>query len=365
MLTYRSFTTPEKLLEKLIQRYDVPALAGAKNTFAIQARVVDVVRHWVETSFFDFNDNLITKLTGFIRLIEERHEQLGRSIRTSLQKKLDGRGSSSGFLFEEKIFSENPPDPIVPKTIFNPKMLQLVHIDELEVTRQLTIQTWKIFARIRPVELQNQAWSKAKHRAPNVVNMTALFNNFARHVSLHILSCEKLRDRVKIMTRYIEIAKHLQALNNYHMLMGVVAGFQNAAVSRLKFTREELSKKSSEQLGNILDLMTSENNFNNYRTVLREFPSPCIPFLGVFLTDLTFIEEGNSNFQGNLINFFKRQLVGNSIKQIQQFQQAAYNLQEVYQIQLLLKNLKVADDAELFNMSKDREPKGADKNSLK
>ncbi len=370
LLTYRSFTTPDRLLEKLRQRYNVPVVDPnsedeAATRKAIQLRVVNVVRHWLESAFFDFNDSLVTKLTEFIKEIERHFEQLGKTLRATLQRKLDGVSKSHGLLFEEKHFSEPPPDPIVPRELFFPNRLSLNIIDELELARQLTIQTWKVFARIKPVELQNQAWNKKKHTAPNVIAITDLFNTFSGHVAYSILSTERLVDRAKVMARYVKLADCLRGLSNFHMLMAVVAAFSNAAVTRLKVTKDELGQKTQQLMAGYMELMSSDNNYQLYRAALKEAGSPCIPFVGVTLTDLTFIEDGNKNNTGHLINFHKRQLVGNQIQMIQQHQQSAFNLAEVYQIQTLLKNLKTVDENELWRMSKEREPKGADKKSLK
>jgi len=54
--------------------------------------------------------------------------------------------------------------------------------------------------------------------------------------------------------------------------------------------------------------MSYQKNFGNYRDALKMASPPCIPFLGLYLTDLTFIEDGNKNHLGNgeFINFDKR-----------------------------------------------------------
>ena len=47
-------------------------------------------------------------------------------------------------------------------------------------------------------------------------------------------------------------------------------------------------------------------------------------FLGVFLTDLTFIEEGNPDKLGGLINFKKRLYVYNVLNEIQNYQKVFF-----------------------------------------
>lgn len=68
---------------------------------------------------------------------------------------------------------------------------------------------------------------------------------------------------------------------------------------------------------------------------------PAIPFLGVYLTDLTFLDLGNPDFlpETHLINFEKRRKVFGLIKEIQKFQQTQYALQPVPQIQEFMKKL--------------------------
>ncbi len=41
--------------------------------------------------------------------------------------------------------------------------------------------------------------------------------------------------------------------------------------------------------------MSMEGNFNNYRQLLKEISPPmaAVPFLGLFLSDLLFVEDGN------------------------------------------------------------------------
>jgi hypothetical protein len=92
--TYQSFTTPAKLLEKLIQRYQAPPDRIPKKTIVqIQLRVAVVVKYWVENQFKDFNDTLISKLYEFYdkRLGVDGHENLAKLLHKELDKKVSER----------------------------------------------------------------------------------------------------------------------------------------------------------------------------------------------------------------------------------------------------------------------------------
>jgi son of sevenless-like protein len=75
------------------------------------------------------------------------------------------------------------------------------------------------------------------------------------------------------------------------------------------------------------------------------------------LSDLTFLEDGNPDMLGNLINFEKRRLICNTIIEIITYQQTAYNLRSVPKIENLLLKVPVKTDSELYQMSLLREPR--------
>merc|ERR1712137_634427 len=56
--TFTSFTSPSKLLTKLIQVYRVPESKRATNTIT-QIRSISILKHWVETRFSDFSPKMI------------------------------------------------------------------------------------------------------------------------------------------------------------------------------------------------------------------------------------------------------------------------------------------------------------------
>jgi hypothetical protein len=78
----------------------------------------------------------------------------------------------------------------------------------------------------------------------------------------------------------------------------------------------------------------------------------------MFLTDLTFIEEGNKDYIDNLINFKKRRLIAETILKIMQYQQQGYLFFEsVDFIQKKLKNIKILPRETLYECSYYLEPR--------
>ena len=110
------------------------------------------------------------------------------------------------------------------------------------------------------------------------------------------------------------------------------------------------------------NLIASAKNFVRYRETLRLANPPCIPFLGVYLTDLTFIEDGiPSHIKGTeLINFSKRTKTAEVIRDIQQYQNVPYSLKPVPELQdWVFENMRNAgtSDDDMFAQSLKVEPR--------
>ena len=59
-----------------------------------------------------------------------------------------------------------------------------------------------------------------------------------------------------------------------------------------------------------LYIFLPQSNYKNYRDKLSITPVPAVPYIGVFLKDLTFIADGNPDYiRGGLVNLHKRRQV--------------------------------------------------------
>jgi son of sevenless-like protein len=124
-----------------------------------------------------------------------------------------------------------------------------------------------------------------------------------------IINTVDLQDRISVMSAFIRIAKNLQDLNNFNGIFSICSGLALAPIFRLKDTWGGLDDETKEIFKTLNSYISREKNFRNIRAAIKQVNPPCIPYLGLYLTDLTFIEDGNPKYvtvEGNkLVNFVK------------------------------------------------------------
>eukprot|EP00301_Raphidiophrys_heterophryoidea_P001120 c10558_g1_i1.p1 GENE.c10558_g1_i1~~c10558_g1_i1.p1 ORF type:complete len:1114 (-),score=363.35 c10558_g1_i1:345-3686(-) len=389
--TFQSFMKPQDLLTsiegRLFVSYDIdvaeiPETIWRKTVLKpTQQRCVHVLQQWMAVMAIDFIEepgllNATIELAD--RLAAEGltlfADQLTESIK-SVESTREGKREVAMLAKQKtaKMLGMDTPEAKIPKNIRN--TITFMDCDPEEVARQLCVMDFKAYERIKPIELINRAWARSKRasaatdddepEASNVTSFIAQFNHISLYIANTICSVERLKERSIVYGRVVQLCGYLYHMQSFNMLKSCLAGMNMAPVFRLKHTKANLSKRVLSLVTEMETNMSSDKAHKRYREIIGEADAPCIPFLGVCLTDLTFVGDGNPNMVDGKHNFSKRKVAYGIISQFTKFQSSSFQFQPVIQIQnMLLNTTALKKEDELYSMSLALEPRGSKKSDI-
>ncbi|CRK22127.1 hypothetical protein BN1708_017922, partial [Verticillium longisporum] len=103
----------------------------------------------------------------------------------------------------------------------------------------------------------------------------------------------EVKKRATVIKQWIKIAHQCLELHNYDGLMAIICSLNSSTISRLRKTWDIVSVKRREMLRHLQAIVEPSQNNKVLRTRLHDHVPPCLPFLGMYLTDLTFVDIGN------------------------------------------------------------------------
>ena len=288
-------------------------------------RICNFLKKWVELNYQDIenDEEFIKKYLEFVEEnIMQQDTKLGGVLKHKLVAKTSQPIANRDSLIN--IFNSLPPQSIVTKS----NVINLLTVHPTEMARQLTLLEYQIYRSIQPHEFFNNAWASSdkETKSRNIIKMSTEFNNIGKWVASEIVREKNLKLRSKKLKRFINIATECVRLNNFHGAFEITAGISNSAVHRLKKTHESLTPDIKQKYEDLLLLTNPTKSWQNFRNSIHSVDPPCVPFIGIFQTDLTFISDGNQLKVNGLINFRKCKLLAGVIKEIQLYQHVRYIL---------------------------------------
>lgn len=352
-LTFRLFATPKDFAQALSHRYEwaneCPRIAST-----VRLRVYNVFKNWLELYWRPETDR-----AALVVIETFATQQLQPAIPTAAQrlklaiKQLDHESSPSTSTVESA-----SPAPSLSKSQFSAlkswnvgvSPLSLLELDPLEVARQITIRESRIFCAISPHELLGCEWTRqGECKARNVRALTRFSTDLTNAVANSILQVEDVKKRAIMIKMWSKVVERLLELANYHSFMALVCSLTQSSITRLKRTWDCVSVKTKQRLERFKKIIACERNFAMLRQTVQSHNGPGIPCMGLYLTDLNFIEDGNPNTRqmrrdscsAQVINFDKHMKTTRIVEDIQRFQ-LPYNLTEVNELQAWLREQLLA-----------------------
>ena len=362
-LTFRLFAAPTDFAQALIDRFqyvgDSPRIAGP-----VRLRVYNVFKGWLESHWRNDCDSPALEL---IVPFANRQLQIvlptaGKRLATLASKVAAASGPlvprliSSMGKTNTSIATYIAPDTPLPAPIITKNQLaalktwkqggadvSIMDFDPLELARQFTLKKSQIFCSILPEELLAKEWTKKSgSMAVNVGAMSRLSTDLTHLVSDCILQLEDIKKRAVVIKQWVKIANKCLDLANYDSLMSIVCALDSTTIQRLKRTWDLVSSKTKAILDDLKGVVDFSRNYSALRRRLQNQVPPCLPFVGTFLTDLTFVDIGNHKTRQlpgdgvtdskSVINFDKHMKTAKIISELQRFQ-IPYRFTEVPELQ--------------------------------
>lgn len=337
-----------ELIQMLINRFNIEAPEGlsyeeyltwrTQKRDKVRLRVLDIIKlllenHWCESYT---NTALLSRLLKFLKMKEVQQYPISQALVKDIKYILEG-----GIITTEKepvIVGDKPPAPLLKS--FSLRKIKLTDIEYVELARQLTLREFKLYCSISKLASIHKVWGKKSglnESIDDITNFIKASNQLTNFVAYMILRKDEIRKRVQVIRFFVQVAEKCRSYNNFSSMTAIISALYSSPIHRLKKTWAMVSRETMSLLQNMNKLMNSSRNFNEYRDMLKFIGlEPCVPFFGVYLSDLTFVLHGNPDNLLNrmrMINFAKRAKTVDIVTDIDRFKRMGYNFRTVPEIQ--------------------------------
>ncbi|KAJ3295590.1 hypothetical protein HK104_002494 [Borealophlyctis nickersoniae] len=328
LLTFRHVIKPPDLLSKLVRQYETQSelvATGENRASSIMHRVVSFVKKWVGEHFYDFLEpETMSALRHFLDVLSRGEyasyaEQIHSLIKYETAQLDEGESdapSNAHDLDAEELKNRLCGFDILAQS-------------SKKIARQLTLTDSKLFRAIRAEEFAMFIWSEPgeekTRRTRNLQAYISRFNQIGYWVATLICSYDDLKRRVDVMEKLIKIGVRCVEYQNFNGAMAILSGLNTTPVLRLKRTFAGISSRIMTFYEDLEAKLSYRGNYKVYREIEHEAKPPFIPFFGLIIKDLTFMNDGNQKILSNgLINFEKLRMIFNVINTIRSFQRQKF-----------------------------------------
>ncbi|XP_024618016.1 ral guanine nucleotide dissociation stimulator isoform X2 [Neophocaena asiaeorientalis asiaeorientalis] len=167
------------------------------------------------------------------------------------------------------------PSPVAAENGLGEEKPHLLAFPPNLVAEQFTLMDAELFKKVVPYHCLGSIWSQRdkrgkEHLAPTVRATVAQFNSVANCVITTCLGDRSVtaRARARVLEHWIEVARECRVLKNFSSLYAILSALQSNSIHRLKKTWEEVSRDSLRIFQKLSEIFSDENNYSLSRELL-------------------------------------------------------------------------------------------------
>ncbi|KAJ8084746.1 hypothetical protein PM082_003523 [Marasmius tenuissimus] len=291
LTTFRTFMSASDLFKMLVDHFSTErpqdlneeesAEWSSKYRNTIQRTILNVFLMWLEEHrLLEEEPHIATPLTQFLKTIKQPHPLASQSESiVEAIKRLTFTTPSNHSLPFFKSSKKNQKDP----------KGELLRLDPADVAEQLCLLEFKLYRQITPQECIRYAKTQSGKPVEHLSAFCSTHDKIAAWVTNSVLDNSFLARRADTVDFWIKVAEKCRALNNIASMSAIINALSSTVVMRLHLTWAHVGRKHT--LESLLKYNEPTGGFAGYRNLQQTADGSCVPFVGMYLTDILHIKD--------------------------------------------------------------------------
>uniref|UniRef100_A0AAX7UUT5 Ral guanine nucleotide dissociation stimulator-like 2 n=1 Tax=Astatotilapia calliptera TaxID=8154 RepID=A0AAX7UUT5_ASTCA len=351
--TYRSFTTTGRVLDILSDRLENPPGDSERSQIrqSFNKAVCTVFSTWLSEYPEDFKSlgdpSRLLRLAPLLPHDSSSAADL-RARFLRIAEELSEKALLPDTHKDQTSFTSPPPDA----SKFEPT--SILGFSGALIAEQLTMIETELFVRLVPYHCLGSLWSQRDKKGREGVcwSVRATVRQFNKLANAVLASClwpTKLRSqqRARLLEKWISVAEACRARKNFSSLYAIVSALKSNPIHRLRKTWQDTDREALRKYEELSEIFSDKDNYSQTRELLKEEGTSkfanlenrlnnrylnksnaqgTVPYLGIFLTDLTMLDTAvKDRLDNGYINFDKRRREFEVLAQIRLLQSSCKN----------------------------------------
>ncbi|KAF8167469.1 ras guanine nucleotide exchange factor domain-containing protein [Crassisporium funariophilum] len=324
LMTFRTFTTANRLFEMLVERFHMKppnSLTEAEYKdwkinlrIPVQRRVLEVFSVWLEEQrLLEEEPHIAQRLTDFLNLIvSPPHNITALAIMQTIERltfTIPIRVSATVSSRKARKSKAHKND--------------LLKLDPVDVAEQLALLEFSLYVKITPQECLTYAKTQTGNAVAKLRDFCGTHDKLGSWVKISVLNNEALGKRADTVDFWIKVAEKCRLLNNFASMSAIIIALSSTVITRLHLTWAHVNRKSN--LDALLRYNEPTGGFAGYRNLVQQAEGSCVPFIGMFLTDIVHVQEQFNQEEGRIC-FYQRARWYETITNMLRFQPRPYSI---------------------------------------